>query len=76
MNFMNFNEFSCSLSALKRVDIVLGMLMDGLRMYGFEHCVNIVLTADHGMESVLCQDQIDILPAAEHLVDQLYVQPK
>ena len=70
--FINYYLFS----ALKRVDIVLGMLMDGLRMYGFEHCVNIVLTADHGMETGLCEDQIEILSSAEHLLDQLYVNAK
>ena len=76
-DFWSLNRIlSHPFSALKRVDIVLGMLMDGLKMYGFEHCVNIVLTADHGMETGLCEDQIEILSSAEHLLDQLYVNAK
>ena len=49
-------------AALKRVDFQLQQLMDGLKLYNLEKCVNIVLTTDHGMEQALCEDMVAIAP--------------
>ena len=38
---------------LVRVDTVIGMLLDGLKMYGLEKCVNIVLSRDLMIFSLL-----------------------
>ena len=63
--------------ALKRVDTMVGMLMDGLKMYGMDsNCVNIVMTADHGMEQTLCDDVVESYPPAEDLLDQMYIKTK
>jgi len=62
--------------AIKRVDVTLGMLMDGLKMYGLEHEVNIVLTSDHGMELGLCEEALEVIPPSAHLEDQIYVRAK
>ncbi|XP_032399017.1 ectonucleotide pyrophosphatase/phosphodiesterase family member 1 isoform X1 [Etheostoma spectabile] len=42
--------------ALKNVDRILGMLMDGLTQTGLHHCVNIIITSDHGMEEASCKN--------------------
>ncbi|XP_035534394.1 ectonucleotide pyrophosphatase/phosphodiesterase family member 1 [Morone saxatilis] len=36
--------------ALENVDRILGMLMDGLLQRDLQHCVNIIIISDHGME--------------------------
>ena len=75
-----YNNYSaCTIviyRALKRVDVVLGMLMDGLKMYGMDKLVNIVLTSDHGMALGLCEEAIETIPPAEHLLDQIYIRAK
>ena len=56
---------------------MVGMLMDGLKMYGMDsNCVNIVMTADHGMEQTLCDDVVESYPPAEDLLDQMYIKTK
>ncbi|KAL7388221.1 hypothetical protein ABVT39_009383 [Epinephelus coioides] len=40
--------------ALEKVDKILGMLMDGLTERNLHHCVNIIITSDHGMEEASC----------------------
>ncbi|KAM9338974.1 ectonucleotide pyrophosphatase/phosphodiesterase family member 1 [Symphorus nematophorus] len=40
--------------ALKNVDRILGMLMDGLTERDLQHCVNIIIISDHGMEEASC----------------------
>jgi predicted AlkP superfamily pyrophosphatase or phosphodiesterase len=49
-------------AALKRVDFQLQQLMDGLKIYNLDKCVNIVLTTDHGMEQALCEDMVATAP--------------
>lgn len=34
--------------ALKRVDRILGILMDGLIQRGLLHCANVIVVSDHG----------------------------
>ncbi|XP_039981512.1 ectonucleotide pyrophosphatase/phosphodiesterase family member 1 [Xiphias gladius] len=41
--------------ALESVDRVLGMLMDGLTEKNLQHCVNLVIVSDHGMEEASCE---------------------
>ncbi|XP_008311221.1 ectonucleotide pyrophosphatase/phosphodiesterase family member 1 [Cynoglossus semilaevis] len=43
------------IDALKKVDKILGMLMDGLTEKGLHHCVNLIITSDHGMEEATCE---------------------
>ncbi|XP_054474518.1 ectonucleotide pyrophosphatase/phosphodiesterase family member 1 [Anoplopoma fimbria] len=43
------------LQALINVDNIMGMLMDGLTQRGLNHCVNIIIVSDHGMEEVSCE---------------------
>ncbi|XP_071949206.1 venom phosphodiesterase-like [Antedon mediterranea] len=55
--------------ALKKVDDVIGRLMDGLADYNLHNCINMVVVADHGMANRSC-DQIymhdKFLPASEY----------
>ncbi|XP_069030126.1 ectonucleotide pyrophosphatase/phosphodiesterase family member 1 [Embiotoca jacksoni] len=41
--------------ALEYVDRILGKLMDGLTMRDLQHCVNIMIISDHGMEEASCE---------------------
>ncbi|XP_078398216.1 venom phosphodiesterase 2-like [Cetorhinus maximus] len=41
--------------ALERVDMIVGMLMDGLKQRNLQQCVNLILVSDHGMEEVNCK---------------------
>uniref|UniRef100_A0A672HEY9 Ectonucleotide pyrophosphatase/phosphodiesterase 1 n=1 Tax=Salarias fasciatus TaxID=181472 RepID=A0A672HEY9_SALFA len=43
------------LEALKDVDRIMGLLMDGLMMRDLHHCVNIMIISDHGMEEASCE---------------------
>lgn len=36
------------ISALKKVDNIMGMMMDGLKQRGLHNCVNIIIVSDHG----------------------------
>ncbi|KAM9563935.1 ectonucleotide pyrophosphatase/phosphodiesterase family member 3 isoform 1-T1 [Guaruba guarouba] len=42
------------LKALQLVDQALGMLMEGLKQRNLHKCVNLIVLADHGMESTYC----------------------
>ncbi|XP_028252787.1 ectonucleotide pyrophosphatase/phosphodiesterase family member 1 isoform X2 [Parambassis ranga] len=48
-------ESSKVVEALKTVDRILGMLMDGLKLRNLHHCVNIIVVSDHGMEEASCE---------------------
>ncbi|TKS75467.1 Ectonucleotide pyrophosphatase/phosphodiesterase family member 1 [Collichthys lucidus] len=41
--------------ALKNVDGILGLLMDGLTKKGLQNCVNLIVISDHGMEEASCE---------------------
>ncbi|XP_042358878.1 ectonucleotide pyrophosphatase/phosphodiesterase family member 1 [Plectropomus leopardus] len=41
-------------AALKNVDRILGLLMDGLTERDLHHCVNLIIISDHGMEEASC----------------------
>nr|XP_046228591.1 ectonucleotide pyrophosphatase/phosphodiesterase family member 1 [Scatophagus argus] len=41
--------------ALENVDRILGKLMDGLIQRDLLHCVNLIITSDHGMEEASCE---------------------
>ncbi|XP_070704848.1 ectonucleotide pyrophosphatase/phosphodiesterase family member 1 [Pempheris klunzingeri] len=43
------------IQALEDVDRILGMLMDGLTQRSLQHCVNVIIISDHGMEEALCE---------------------
>ncbi|XP_040919998.1 ectonucleotide pyrophosphatase/phosphodiesterase family member 1 [Toxotes jaculatrix] len=43
------------ISALENVDKILGMLMDGLVERNLQHCVNLLIVSDHGMEEASCE---------------------
>uniref|UniRef100_A0A672HGE2 Ectonucleotide pyrophosphatase/phosphodiesterase 1 n=1 Tax=Salarias fasciatus TaxID=181472 RepID=A0A672HGE2_SALFA len=49
------NRVSTVLEALKDVDRIMGLLMDGLMMRDLHHCVNIMIISDHGMEEASCE---------------------
>ncbi|CAJ1077072.1 ectonucleotide pyrophosphatase/phosphodiesterase family member 1 isoform X2 [Xyrichtys novacula] len=40
--------------ALETVDKMLGLLMDGLIQKNLQHCVNLIIISDHGMEEASC----------------------
>ncbi|XP_074541875.1 ectonucleotide pyrophosphatase/phosphodiesterase family member 1 [Halichoeres trimaculatus] len=40
--------------ALENVDRILGLLMDGLVQKNLQHCVNVIVVSDHGMEEASC----------------------
>ncbi|KAK2856098.1 hypothetical protein Q5P01_004833 [Channa striata] len=42
-------------SALEKVDKVLGKLMDGLKQRNLSKCVNLMVVSDHGMEEATCE---------------------
>ncbi|XP_038582268.1 ectonucleotide pyrophosphatase/phosphodiesterase family member 1 [Micropterus salmoides] len=41
--------------ALENVDRIVGMLMDGLLQRDLQHCVNLIIVSDHGMEEASCE---------------------
>ncbi|XP_061560793.1 ectonucleotide pyrophosphatase/phosphodiesterase family member 1 [Phycodurus eques] len=41
--------------ALKNVDRLMGMIMDGLMGRNLLHCVNLIIVSDHGMEEATCE---------------------
>ncbi|XP_067427742.1 ectonucleotide pyrophosphatase/phosphodiesterase family member 1 [Thunnus thynnus] len=43
------------IEALKNVDRIMGMLMDGLKQKNLHNCVNIIIVSDHGMEEATCE---------------------
>ncbi|XP_034555534.1 ectonucleotide pyrophosphatase/phosphodiesterase family member 1 [Notolabrus celidotus] len=43
------------IQALERVDKILGLLMDGLTEKNLQHCVNVLVVSDHGMEEASCE---------------------
>ena len=62
---------------MKRVDTMVEMLMEGLQVYGMNsNCLNIVMTADHGMEQTLCKDYVESKPPAEDMLEQMYIKTK
>ncbi|KAM9779172.1 ectonucleotide pyrophosphatase/phosphodiesterase family member 1 isoform X1 [Syngnathus typhle] len=48
-------ESSQVIEALKNVDQIMGMLMDGLMHRNLLHCVNLIIVSDHGMEEATCE---------------------
>ncbi|CAG09202.1 unnamed protein product, partial [Tetraodon nigroviridis] len=48
-------ESSQVVEALKEVDGILGILMDGLIQRDLLHCVNLIIVSDHGMEEASCE---------------------
>ncbi|XP_048452965.1 venom phosphodiesterase 2-like [Rhincodon typus] len=46
--------------ALENVDMIVGMLMDGLKQRNLQQCVNLILISDHGMEEIDC-DKVEYL---------------
>ncbi|KAG2467205.1 ENPP3 phosphodiesterase, partial [Polypterus senegalus] len=44
--------------ALKRVDKIVEMLMDGLKQMKLHKCANVVLVSDHGMEESTCEKSV------------------
>ncbi|XP_067881136.1 venom phosphodiesterase 2-like isoform X2 [Heterodontus francisci] len=52
---LNGPESNKVTKALERVDTIVGMLMDGLKQRNLQHCVNLILLSDHGMEEVNCE---------------------
>ncbi|GCC23755.1 hypothetical protein chiPu_0002153 [Chiloscyllium punctatum] len=51
INGPNSNKMA---KALEKVDMIVGMLMDGLKQRNLTQCVNLILISDHGMEQVDC----------------------
>ncbi|XP_034999846.2 ectonucleotide pyrophosphatase/phosphodiesterase family member 1 [Hippoglossus stenolepis] len=41
--------------ALERVDKILGIMMDGLTEKNLNHCVDLMIVSDHGMEEASCE---------------------
>ena len=63
-------------AALKRVDTIIGMLLDGIHMYGLDKCINIVLTTDHGMEEGVCDNTVALAHIADEELDDVYIYSK
>lgn len=59
------------------MDTIIGMLLDGLKMYGIDKCLNIVLTTDHGMEEGVCQNTVALanINGAEE-IDDIHINAK
>ena len=62
--------------ALVRVDTIIGMLLDGLKMYGLDKCINIVLTTDHGMEEGICENAVALANIANDELDDVFINSK
>lgn len=58
--------------ALQGVDRIIGQLMNGLKQMGLHRCVNIVLVADHGMDSTSCK-RMEYLTDYMENVNNIYV---
>lgn len=51
-----YGPFSTELTnQLKEIDVIVGMLMDGLKQMKLHRCVNIIFVGDHGMEEATCE---------------------
>ncbi|XP_075070099.1 autotaxin isoform X2 [Mixophyes fleayi] len=51
-----YGPFSNELvNQLKDIDVIVGMLMDGLKQMNLHRCVNILFVGDHGMEEATCE---------------------
>ncbi|XP_028997486.1 ectonucleotide pyrophosphatase/phosphodiesterase family member 1 [Betta splendens] len=48
-------ESSQVVTALKNVDRILGLLLEGLAERNLHHCVNLMVVSDHGMEEASCE---------------------
>ncbi|XP_071997618.1 ectonucleotide pyrophosphatase/phosphodiesterase family member 1 [Engystomops pustulosus] len=47
---------SAVITALMKVDQLVGLLMDGLKQMNLDKCVDILLLSDHGMEEARCEN--------------------
>ncbi|XP_063079798.1 ectonucleotide pyrophosphatase/phosphodiesterase family member 1 [Engraulis encrasicolus] len=46
------------IQALMKVDGIMGLLMEGLKMRNLHKCVNVIILSDHGMESGSCSKAV------------------
>ena len=53
---------------IKRCDDMIGMLMNGLKQRGIDHCVNIVISSDHGMSRTF-QDELIMFDEMSDIFD-------
>ncbi|XP_017578041.1 ectonucleotide pyrophosphatase/phosphodiesterase family member 3 [Pygocentrus nattereri] len=60
------------ISALQKVDIALGQLMNGLKQLNLHECINIIVLADHGMVETSC-DRREVLQDIVGDISNLYV---
>uniref|UniRef100_H2V879 Ectonucleotide pyrophosphatase/phosphodiesterase 1 n=1 Tax=Takifugu rubripes TaxID=31033 RepID=H2V879_TAKRU len=61
-------------SALKKVDGILGILMDGLIQRGLLRCVNVIVVSDHGMEEASCERGVFVSNYLENTDDFNLIQ--
>ncbi|XP_054616938.1 ectonucleotide pyrophosphatase/phosphodiesterase family member 1 isoform X1 [Dunckerocampus dactyliophorus] len=62
------------IDALKHVDRIMGTLMDGLIQRNLLHCVNIIISSDHGMEEASCERAVFVSPYLKNTDDFTVIQ--
>ncbi|XP_061842662.2 ectonucleotide pyrophosphatase/phosphodiesterase family member 1 [Nerophis lumbriciformis] len=60
--------------ALKNVDRIMGMLIDGLIQRNLLHCVNIMIVSDHGMEEASCERAAFVSEYQDNTADFAVIQ--
>ncbi|KAK1889066.1 Ectonucleotide pyrophosphatase/phosphodiesterase family member 1, partial [Dissostichus eleginoides] len=62
------------LQALKNVDRIVGLMMDGLTQKNLHHCANIIIVSDHGMEEASCEKAFYVSNYQENTEDFSVIQ--
>uniref|UniRef100_A0A671UV46 Ectonucleotide pyrophosphatase/phosphodiesterase 1 n=1 Tax=Sparus aurata TaxID=8175 RepID=A0A671UV46_SPAAU len=60
--------------ALENVDRILGTLMDGLTQRNLQHCVNLIIVSDHGMEEASCEKALYVSSYIDNTADFSVIQ--
>ncbi|KAF7230737.1 ectonucleotide pyrophosphatase/phosphodiesterase family member 1 [Nothobranchius furzeri] len=62
------------ISALEKVDKLLGMLMNGLKERRLHRCANVIIMSDHGMEEASCDRATFVTNYQQHTSDFIIIQ--
>ncbi|XP_073349503.1 ectonucleotide pyrophosphatase/phosphodiesterase family member 1 [Pagrus major] len=60
--------------ALENVDRIVGTLMDGLTQRNLQHCVNLIIVSDHGMEEASCERALYVSNLIDNTADFSVIQ--
>ncbi|KAM3603477.1 uncharacterized protein V6R79_023202 [Siganus canaliculatus] len=60
--------------ALENVDRIMGRLMDGLIQKDLQHCINIIIVSDHGMEEASCEKAAFVSDYQDNTADFTIIQ--